>query len=160
MRSHVKCSSSCFKQVSRHLWKLNFIWTHCYLSSFLPSVFLLIIFFNEGIKKMKGISEILNLVLRLSQWAVSFTLGKQLILLRAGGKEVCGESIISICLSVTLSRFPPFQFVEGLCPLSVVWSCVSHRERGKRGRVRDERKERQKEAGRSLWYSLPRRSLV
>lgn len=74
--------------------------------------------------------EILSLVLRLSQRAVHFSSGKQLIFFSGGlwnenreggvggGVE---ESLSSISLSLTPSRFSsPLQLVEGLCPLSLV----------------------------------------
>lgn len=73
--------------------------------------------------------EILSLVLRLSQRAVHFSSGKQLIFFsgglwnenREGGEGGVEESLSSISLSLTPSRFSsPLQLVEGLCPLSLV----------------------------------------
>lgn len=75
---------------------------------FFPRVALLIFFFNESIIKIKHIPEILNLVLRRSQWAVPYSLGKQLVFFKGLWKKgVLEESVISISLSVTLSRFSP-----------------------------------------------------
>lgn len=105
-------------------------------------------FFNESITEMKHIPEILILVLSRSQWAVPYSLGKQLFFLKIlWKKRVLEQSMISISLLVTLSRFFPFQFVVGLWPLSTVWSLPSLRERGK-----IEKADFKKEPD-SLWYS-------
>lgn len=72
--------------------------------------------------------EILSLVLRLSQRAVHFSSGKQLIFFSGGlwnenreGGGCSEQSLSSISLSLTPSRFSsPVQLVEGLCPLSLV----------------------------------------
>lgn len=64
---------------------------------------------------MKQIPEIPRLVHWLSQWAVSFSDGKQIIFLK---KE---EGVKFSSFFLFHSVFP-FQFVEGLCPLIIVWS--------------------------------------
>lgn len=130
---------SCFFPSNKYwdVWKLNFNWTQCYLPSF-PCVcvffYWFLFFFQWEHKKRRWnkSQKSPHLVLWLSQWAVSFSDGKQIIffkgLLTKEDQREMRECAVSIVVFVPL-RFPLAVCGGTACTRYMSIICVSQSER-------------------------------
>lgn len=113
------------------VWKLNFNWTQCYLPS-LPCVFLLISFFQWDHKKKDETNPrnppSCSLAIPMSHFLFRWEAEHLFKGLLKKNKKWGGVIFPSLFLFHSVF---PFRFVEGLCPLTIVWSSGSLKERGK-----------------------------